>query len=82
MEDLKDRNANDAERRGRVSRHEALGWITPNDTRISEMIGSGETQVEPGVEQVVFVFQQLQPDARREVLAADLRQLDQGRRIQ
>ena len=81
VEDLEHRHEDDAERRGRVSGHEAR-LDHPQRHQDQRDDGAREAQVEPGVEEVVFVLQQLQLDARRQVLPADFRQLDQAGRIE
>jgi hypothetical protein len=80
VKDLEDRNENDAEGSGRIRSHEA--WL--NYTQGHEDQGddrAGKAQVKAGIKQVVLVFNEFEFQAGRQVLPADLRELEEACRV-
>ncbi len=77
MEDFENGNENDAEGGRGIGGHEA-GLDDAQRNQDERDDGAAETEVKPGVKQMVLVLQKLELDARRDLLAADFRQLDQA----
>src|SRR5262249_27185967 len=80
MKDFENGHENNPKRSGGISRHKAgLDYAQGNqDQRYNR---AGETQVEAGIEQMVFIFEQFQFDPRLHPLTADFRQFDQASRV-